>query len=244
MRHGTTALSLAALFAALFSPALQQDPPVTPRRVVGLVEIPRLFGASGSEDGPPGSAPPVPGAAVTLFHEPNDRSTVALTIRDREELDVREHGYEELSAAAYGRRAGWFLLRSKDKHFAWLSPRDAGEFRPYPQLFKDALVYLTRDWDRTLRDAPGGKIKSRVPPDPDDPSTVDPERDWGNAGVRPADVVVVALREHAGEWWAHVRVGPSLCASDTDPPPVIAEGWVPAYSKTGRPTLWFYSRGC
>ncbi len=75
MRHGAAAL--VALFAALFSPALQQDPPATARRVIGLVEIPRLFGASPSEDdGPPGGTSPVP-AAVTLFREPNDRSMVA-----------------------------------------------------------------------------------------------------------------------------------------------------------------------
>jgi hypothetical protein len=239
MRHGTTALSLAALFAAVFSPALQHDPPVAPRRVIGLVEVPRLFGESPPDDAPPGATPPATGAALNLFHEPNDRATVAVTVRGREALDLREHGYEELSAVAYGRRNGWFLLRSKGR-FAWLSPRDAGEFRPYPQLFKDALVYLTRDWDRTLRNTPGGAIKTRVRTEPD-PSTPDPDWDWGNEAMRPSDALVVELREHNGDWWAHVRVGPSPCESDA---PAVAEGWVPAFSEAGLPTLWFHSRGC
>lgn len=233
MRHVT--VLLVAAFAALFSAPLQQDPPVPPRRVIGLVEIPRLFGADGDQR--------LSDSAVMLFHEPSERSTAAVTVRSRDDIEVREHGYERLSAVAYERRAGWYLLRAKRDRFAWLLPKDAGEFRPYPQLLSESLSFLTVDWDRALHDRPGGRIARRVPTQPD-PSTGDPDWTFGNEARRPNDVSIVELRQHQGLWWVHVRVGPSICESGTDTPPVIAEGWVPAYSKAGNPTLWFYSRGC
>jgi hypothetical protein len=233
MRSHATALLVAA-FAALYPAPLQQDPPVPPRRVIGLVEVPSLFGESGDADRR--------NAAVMLFHEPSERSSAAATIRRREDFEVREHDYEMLSGVVHGRRAGWFLMRAKGR-FAWLSPRDAGEFRGYPQLVLTRLAYLTDAWDRALYDEPGGSIAARVPVQPD-PSTGDPDWLWGSQAARPSNVSMVALREHAGEWWARVQVGPSICESETDPPPVVAEGWVPAYGKSGNPTLWFYSRGC
>lgn len=231
MRHATAAL--VALFAALFSAPLQQDPAVPPRRVIGLVEVPRLFGERSDRELREG--------AVMLFHEPSERAASAATVRGLEDFEVREHGYEERSGVAYGRRTGWFLLRTKSR-FAWLSPRDAGAFRAYPHLLEERLVYLTRDWDRALHEAPGGGIAKRIQAAPD-ASTPDPDWTWGHEAVRPSSAEVVELREHEGEWWARVRVRPSVCEGENDPP-VIGEGWVPAYDESGNPTLWFWSRGC
>lgn len=36
----------------------------------------------------------------------------------------------------------------------------------------------------------------------------------------------------------------SICESIKEEPKVAAEGWLPAHSPTGEPSVWFYSRGC
>lgn len=233
MRHGTAAL--VALFAILFAHPLQHDPPVPQRRVIGLVEIPRLL------------SPEEPGArprevAINLYQDAASNSPIAVTVRDRERLETREHGYEEVSAVAYDRRVGWYLLCSKDR-YAWLSPADAGQFRRYPDLLKDKLTYLTREWDRALHESPGGPVRAKVPP----ASTERPDaraEEWGEYGPRPSDVTVIAQRQHAGEWWVRVRIAASVCESGSEDAKPIAEGWVRAYSPSGLPTLWFFSRGC
>lgn len=234
MRHGTAAL--VALFAILLAHPLQHDPPVGQRRVIGLVEIPRLLGEQANAQGPP------PDVLINLFQEPAASSPIAVTVRDRERLEVREHGYEEFSAVAYERRAGWYLLRMRTR-FAWLQPGDAGAFRAYPEFLKDKLVYLTRDWDRTLHRSPGGPVSAKVPPESTEPPGERSE-DFGDVAARPFSVDFTGLRMHDGEWWARVRVGPSDCEEPTNTPRVIAEGWLPAYSRGGSPTLWFFSRGC
>ncbi len=234
MRHGTAAL--VALFATLLAHPLQHDPPVPQRRAIGLVEIPRLFGQEGNEQGRPRDV------AINLFQDPAGSSFIAITLRDRERLDVREHGYEEVSAVAYERRGGWYLLRAGTR-LAWLSPDDAGPFHPYPGLLKDRLTYLTRDWDRTLAHSPGAPVSATVPPDSSEPLG-ERSADFGDVGARPFSVSVLELRHHAGEWWARVRVGPSVCEDEPGRPRVVAEGWVPIYTASGLPTLWFFSRGC
>lgn len=234
MRHGTAAL--VALFAALFAHPLQHDPPVPQRRVIGLVEIPRLFPAQ-DRDARPHEV------AVNLYQDPVASSPIAMTIRDPERIDTREHGYEEVSGVVYERRGRWYLLRSGTR-FAWLPPADAGAFRPYPELLKERLTYLTRDWDRALHVAPGGHVSAKVPTVPSDQPLGEPYQDFGDTGADPSDVTVLDQRQDAGEWWLRVRLEPSVCRTAPEPPRVIGEGWVPAYGASGRPTVWFFSRGC
>jgi hypothetical protein len=35
----------------------------------------------------------------------------------------------------------------------------------------------------------------------------------------------------------------SICRS-AEQPAVVGNGWMPAHSSTGEPTVWFFSRGC
>jgi hypothetical protein len=155
------ALGIAAavtLFAAgaVAQPATQ----AASLRVVGIVEVPRLF-FHYSRDG--AEVRPDPSATIRLRAEPSPAAALALTVRPGE-LVEREHGYEAAGALAYGRERGWTLVKTAGGA-GWLAPEDSGAFHPIESLFEDSHSYLTDAWDGSLSAAPGG-VRSRVPDDP------------------------------------------------------------------------------
>src|SRR5262245_29471539 len=97
-----------------------------PPRIIGLVEIPSVL----SE--PQAAAR----RAVTLRTEPTDAAPVACVVRAAEDVDTREHGYEELSAVVYQTRTGWYGLRCHGggDQLAWLPAKDTGPYRSLEEL--------------------------------------------------------------------------------------------------------------
>jgi hypothetical protein len=126
--------------------------------IIGLVEIPSVFGS-----------PDDPGhRAVTLRTEPLDTAPVACVVRVADDLETREHGYEEVSAVGYDSKTGWYGLRCRGADgLAWVAASDTGTFRPLEELVQHGLAYLTAAWNRVLyqkphRTAPSHRDIARV----------------------------------------------------------------------------------
>jgi hypothetical protein len=197
--------------------------------IEGLVEIPALHsrvnsGARGTAIGP-----------VPLFAAPNDTSDVSVVVRDRRELESREHGYEQISAVVYSREANsgggfWYQVRfigEGGPSFAWLNQTAAGTYRMVQELVRSGLAFLTADWDGRLFEAPSTGSPAQFFPDLDQ-----------RQGVR-----VIDSYQRGGEaLWYLLAIVRGTC--DVGPIEVIATGWVPAHSSSGGDTVWYHSRGC
>jgi hypothetical protein len=159
------AVALGAIAAAGRPAALPaQSPPQSETlRVIGIVEVPRVFPAVSADRKrvPPDS--PLP---ILLRDRPSMDSPVVATISSPEALDAREFGYEESGAMVYGRDRGWSRVRTPGGVTGWLAPDDAGSFHSLEALLDDGLTYLTEAWDRRLGAAPGAENRARVPTDP------------------------------------------------------------------------------
>jgi hypothetical protein len=188
-------------------------------RLAGLVEIPSVLGD------PQGSKH----AVVTLRAAPSDTAPVACRVRAPDDLETREHGYEELSAVVYDAKPGWYALRCRGvEGLVWLAAADSGTYRGMDELLRDGLAYLTETWDRRLFRKPGTTAASHR-------ATVeDPQPD-----ITLADTAMID-----DDLWLLVVVhGPGRCTAD-EPGPVLDAGWTPAHNNDGAVTAWFYSRGC
>jgi hypothetical protein len=188
--------------------------------LVGLVEIPAVLGDS--------AAPTH--HSVTLRTAASETSPIACVVGTPNDLETREHGYEELSAVVYDTKPGWYRIRchSNGGTFAWLAAADGGTFHSLEELVQHGLAYLTAEWDRSLYQRPRRTAASHrvrvVAQQPD---------------IAVADTVVVD-----GELWLLVIVyGEGRCTAE-EPAPVLDAGWTPAHSLGGALTAWFYSRGC
>lgn len=214
-----------ALCAALLLPAA-----VAQERIIGLVEIPALHRQvnEGGIDAP--SEP------VALRVQPVRDSGVAIVVRERRQLESREHGYEQVSAAVYERVYAltgdvWYRLRYEaagDAGDGWLEHADGMQYRETSVLVTGGLAYLTAEWDRRLWERPtaGAAFQSLDLPD-----------------IAPA-VKVIDVFTPAGseEPWYLLAVVAGICTGE--PIEVITTGWVPAYAESGASNVWFYSRGC
>jgi hypothetical protein len=200
------------------------------QRIIGLVEIPALFGVL--ENDQPAPTPPDSVRPIALRASPDPASNILARIEAAAAIETREHGYEQPAAVVYQVSSnGWYLLsytlagRSRK---AWLDPADAGVYRDVATLLHDRLSYLTREWDRRLYVSPAG-----------DPAAHQIPSDMIEAAIIIADQTV-----HNGEdWFLVVVFGASPCEGMAHPP-VVSAGWVPAHSSSGHMQVWYYSRGC
>ena len=157
------ALAIAAAAASGAAGAVGQSATqaATPR-IIGIVEVPRLFNLY-SPDGTP--LQPDKSVRVLLRDRPAPDGAVVATITASDALETREDGYEESGPVVYGRERGWSLVRTTSRVSGWIAPADSGAFHSLESLL-DGLAYLTDDWDRFLYAVPGGSDRVPLADDP------------------------------------------------------------------------------
>ncbi len=198
-------------------------------RVVGLVELPSVFGKF-DPNGPPGLVRPANVQAVPIYSHPSRNSSVVGKISGLESVETKEFDYEAPAAVVYEIVDGWVLIHITDplkNEFGWVSPHERGPFHPLVDLLNSGLCYLEEDWDGVFYESTNtlkGIIRIRV----------DGER---------RDINIVRSKEHQGALWLEVELlGPGRCKGEN--PEVLVKVWIPAHKKDGKPNIWFYSRGC
>jgi hypothetical protein len=204
--------------------------PLQEQRIIGLVEIPALFGVLESDQ--PVPTPPDSVRPISLRDSPDPAATIVVSIESADAIEVREHGYEQPSAVVYEiSKNGWYLLSytlGARSGKAWLDPADAGVFRDVATLLRDGLSYLTREWDRKLYAAPAGEPAAhQIPSDM----------------IEPAIIIADHTVQNDEDWFLVVVQSSSPCEGMTHPP-VVSAGWLPAHTRSGQMQLWFHARGC
>lgn len=207
--------NMAMLFAVIAMIA-----PEAPRHLIGLVEIPAVLADSAAHSH----------KAVTLRTAASDTAPAACVVRTADDLETREHGYEELSAVVYETRPGWYRVRchGESDREAWLAAADAGTFRPLEELVQHGLAYLTPEWDRSLYQRPRRTAASHLV----------------RVAAEQPDITVADATDVDGEIWLLVIVYDEGRCTAAEPAAVLDAGWTPAHSTKGEVTAWFYSRGC
>lgn len=221
----TLAALLLTTLPALATPALGQE------RIIGLLEIPALHRGVNELDDDRALAP------VTLYAEPGRDSTPIFVVRDRRELDSREHDYEQVSAVVSEVRGVdfrvWYRLRFDargETGYGWINEENAGRYRTAHSLVSArGMTYLTGAWDGRLFEAPRGDAATSSFPKPP-----------GNRNQHVRILDNYDRTEDRSRWYLVVLVSDSCNA---EPLEVLGHGWVPERSAEGN-TVWFYSRGC
>lgn len=165
------------------------------------------------------------------FHEvylsPSD-DEAAVCIHDYADVETREVGYEQPAAVVYSRNDGWYRLRLSGGRFGWLSADEAGTYFPYESLPVNRLAYLNDNWSGFVWPSAGAGL---------------PLRHRVTAEKNEYAVEVLESQRIGGMPWFRVNVLKSDPCSSPEPERAMS-GWVPGYGSNGKPTAWFYSRGC
>jgi hypothetical protein len=199
-------------------------------RIVGLIEIPAIHAAvnEGSVD--------VATESVTLRTEPSESAAVAVAVEDWHQLESREHGYEQVSAAvyalAYAPRGGpWYKVRyvvGDKTAYGWVTHMAGAQYREVHSLVSSGLAFLTDAWDRRLLERPAADASGRML-----------VRNGQSDSVR---VIEVYYASGQSDPWYLLAVVRGECTGE--PLEIVGTGWVPAYTPAGDNTVWFHSRGC
>lgn len=197
------------------------------QNMIGLLELPSIFGVA-DPNGPPGSTLPFNKKSIRIYSAPSINSTVIKLVECKNDLELKEHGYEVLSAVAYQQKKGWYLIGIKNNKLnkGWITPNDAGKFRPYEELIVNSLTYLTNEWDGIIRKVPAinSNFESLIK-------------------LSTGHVRIIATKKVDNKLWLQIELlNPGWCTLED--PQVINKGWIPAFSLKDHPNVWFYSRGC
>jgi hypothetical protein len=196
-------------------------PPLTvtgPDSLLGMLRLGVVADGSGLLPGP-----------LQLRAAPSDSADTLVTVTRWQDVLAEEIAYEEPAIVVWRVAHPWYLVAARDSVRGWIRIPDGATMVPLTELLKDRLAYLTGAWDGTLHSTPGAGTGVAV---------VGVTRDEGEASASIEETRLV------GETlWVHVQVhDQSPCESDGDPK-VIGDGWVKAWTG-GKPTVWYYSRGC
>jgi hypothetical protein len=194
--------------------------------VIGLLELPRVFGPP-----PEAQGAPVPLAPVQAYASPARDSPVVATIKTPDDVIRREYTYEAPAAVVRERRDGWYRIALTGGRDAWVSAAEAGDFHPVTDLLPGRLAYLNEHWDGWIWPSPGAGYPMRS------------ERK-SESGRQEYPVNIIETQDIGDTLWLRIELlGRSPCEG-TETPKVVHAGWVSAYTAEGKLVAWFYSRGC
>lgn len=194
--------------------------------MIGLLKLPRVFGTD--------ECAPEPARPVALYSSPagprigaihaesvaeggncsGRMVKVHLDGHPQRDLPSLEYGYETSAAIVRQRSRSMYLINVGERT-AWVDAREAGEFLPVPELFKDQLLYLTAA-------AEGARGMERDEPNV---NLLGSERRGDHLWLR---VQILDLEECTQE--KQSGGGKPL--------------WLPFHGTRGQPSVWFRSRGC
>ena len=204
--------------AAPWQPDPDRHAPPTLPGLIGLLQIPELEKTTDGEVAvrrAPDVAAPVVGFAATWRN-----------------IASAEYDYGRPGAIVLERKAGWYRVALSNGTGGWIAEDDAGGFHGYPKLVAEGLAYLTNDWPGGLYDKAGDPAPARII-----------AAAWRDKMGGTPNVSVTGIAHLENSFWFKVTVlWPEPCSGEESK--TIAEGWLPAYGKAGRPSIWFYSRGC
>jgi len=237
MRQGLAVLLLAMA-------GVVKSEPLPPPASIGLLALPQLFGAQPCAGDQVASLPffespeglqPV-GEIVARWDEPRaagDCVRPDVRVRwfdapDARPMTTEERAYGKPAAVVTEQRAGWFKILLAER-MAWIRPEQGYRFYPLEDLYQEQATYLSLAWDGALCREPGQYRQC--------PTTV-------IAPELAPPVEVLASREVDGQTWFRIRFLARGGCGEGDEILPRSEGWVPAYGRENKPSIWFYSRGC
>jgi hypothetical protein len=199
-------------------------------RIIGLIELPAIHAAVNEGRADIATAP------VMVRNEPNENSALLVSVQDWRQLESREHGYEQVSAAAYALAHApsggpWYKVRytvGDETGYGWVEHSDGAQYREVHSLVSSGLAFLTEAWDRRLFERPDAAAPAR---------TLDRDGETDSARV----IDVYYTRGHSDAWYL-LAVVRGECSGE--PLEIVATGWVQAYTPQGDNSVWFRSRGC
>jgi hypothetical protein len=199
------------------------------RRIIGLLELPSLFRPEESDVAADAKLPN-PLEPIRAYSKRSTESSIVAVVQRPEDIETKEDPYKRACAVVYDALDSWYLIGLKPygvKSKGWVYVNNSNAFvqLEWVILLADNSCYVTSDWDRELWTKPGERTKVRLLSKP-------PTR----------DITVIDQRRINDELWLEVEFSERVSCDWEELPPVVAKGWIRAYTKSDKLQIWYYPR--
>ncbi len=201
------------------------------KRIIGLLELASIFRPD-EEDVPPEASISVnPDQPIRAYLRPSTNAPISALLKTADDIETRNDPYKRLAAPVYNVNDSWYMIGVRtdggQMEKAWVKVKNDNAFSWLNSwiLVADNSCYVTDSWDQKIWAAPSAKAKFRKV-----------------AKLGTKDFTVTDSNWNGDELWLEVEFQERVDCDWKELPPVLAKGWIRAYSATEEMQVWFYPR--
>jgi len=190
------------------------------QRIIGLLELASIFRAD-EEDGQP----------IRAYVHPSTNAPISALLKTADDIETRNDPYQRLAAPVFDVNGNWYLIGVKtpggQMERAWVTTMNGNAFSWLDSviLVADNSCYVTGSWNQKIWAAPSADAKFRK---------------LAKLGTK--DFTVTDSNWNGDELWLQVEFTERVNCDWEELPPVLAKGWIRAYSAAEEMQVWFHPR--
>lgn len=201
------------------------------QRIIGLLELASIFRPD-EEDVPPEAAIPINREQpIRAYVRPSTNAPISARLKTPDDIETRNDPYQRLAAPVFDVNRSWYLISVRtaggQMEKAWVTIRNGNAFSWLDSviLVADNSCYVTNSWDQRIWAAPSANSKFRKV-----------------AKLGTKDFTVTDSNWNGDELWLEVEFTERVDCEWEELPPVLAKGWIRAYSAAEDMQVWFHPR--
>jgi hypothetical protein len=200
------------------------------QRIIGLLELASIFRPD-EEDVQPNAAILInPERPIRAYARPSTNAPIRALLKTAGDIETRNDPYQRPAAPVFDVNGDWYLIGVKPMgqiEKAWVTTVNGNAFSWLNTviMIADNSCYVTDNWDQRIWASPSANAKFRKVP---------------KLGTK--DVTVTDSNWNGDELWLEVEFTERVNCDWEELPPVLAKGWIRAYSASEEMQVWFHAR--
>src|ERR1043166_6088589 len=199
------------------------------QRIIGLLELASIFRPDDEDVQPHAAIPSNLETPIRAYVRPSTNAPISALLKTAADIETRNDPYQRLAAPVFNVNGNWYLISVRaaggQMEKAWVRTTNGNAFSWLDSviLVADNSCYVTDSWDQKIWVAPSANSKFRK---------------ISTLGTK--DFNVTDSNWNGDELWLQVEFAERVKCDWEELPPVLAKGWIRAYSATEEMQVWLY----
>jgi hypothetical protein len=200
------------------------------QRIVGLLEVASIFRPDKTDVDVAAGIPTDLEQPIRAYARPSTDAAIIALLRTTDDIETRNDPYQRAAAAVFDVNGDWYLIGVKTlgrTEKAWVTAVNGNAFSwlDIVIMVADYSCYVTDSWDHRIWASPSANAKFRRV-----------------AKLGTKDFNVTDSNWNGDELWLEVEFSERVNCDWEELPPILAKGWIRAYSATEEMQVWFHPR--
>ena len=199
-------------------------------RIIGLLQLASIFRPDETDVKAEAGIPTHLEQPIRAYARPSTNAPISALLKTGDDIESRKDPYQRLAAPVFDVNGNWYLIGGRTPgriERAWVTTANENAFSwlDIVIMLADNSCYVTDSWDQKIWASPSAKAKFRK---------------LAKLGTK--DFTVRDSNWNGDELWLQVEFSEEGKCDWKELPPVLAKGWIRAYSATEEMQVWFHPR--